>query len=454
MAAEIDAAAAAAPPPGAPRAGRARAAQGGRPRARRGQPGGAGGQRRGPRAARRPRCASSCAPPASRWPRRSWARACCSPDSPKALGSVGLQSGDYRWRASTRPTWCSPSATTWSSTRPSTGTRGATRRSSASTRCRPRSTRTSCPRSSWWATSTTSSPGSARSAATCPTRAARRELRDLVLGRFEQAADDDGFPVQPPRALCEIRQALGREDILISDVGLHKLWIARMFPAYEPNTVLIANGLAGMGFALPAAVAAKLVHPERNVVTVNGDGGFLMNCQELETAVRLKTPFVNVIWENQPVRLDRLEAGQEVRHPLRHRLHEPRLRQAGRELRHAGLALRVRRRVRGRAGGLREGDDDGAPEGGAVVVALAGHPGDRHPGPALLLREVDEQRRLAVAGRRAGEQDVGPDVAHGASVAGSTSRRGRSTTRSSRRGTDTLGRGTAVAVRRPATPRA
>jgi acetolactate synthase I/II/III large subunit len=123
-------------------------------------------------------------------------------------------------------------------------------------------------------------------------------LRDLVLGRFEQAKDDDQFPVQPPRALYDIRRALGREDILISDVGLHKLWIARMFPAYEPNTVLIANGLAGMGFALPAAIAAKLVHPERNVVTVNGDGGFLMNSQELETAVRLRTPVVNVIWEN------------------------------------------------------------------------------------------------------------------------------------------------------------
>jgi acetolactate synthase-1/2/3 large subunit len=71
-----------------------------------------------------------------------------------------------------------------------------------------------------------------------------------------------------------------------------------MFPAYEPNTVLIANGLAGMGFAVPAAVAAKLVHPDRRVVTVNGDGGFLMNAQELETAVRVGTPFVSVIWEN------------------------------------------------------------------------------------------------------------------------------------------------------------
>ena len=157
------------------------------------------------------------------------------------------------WPASTRPTWCSPSATTWWSTRPSTGTRSATRRSSASTRCPPRSTSTSCPRWSWWATSTTCSPAWARSAGTCPTGAARERLRDVVLGRFENAKDDDAFPVQPPRALWEIRQALGREDILISDVGLHKLWIGRMFPAYEPNTVLIANGLAGMGFAVPAA---------------------------------------------------------------------------------------------------------------------------------------------------------------------------------------------------------
>ena len=131
-----------------------------------------------------------------------------------------------------------------------------------------------------------------------PHQGGSARLRDVVLGRFEQAKDDDAFPVQPPRALWEIRQALGHDDVLISDVGLHKLWIGRMFPAYEPNTVLIANGLAGMGFAVPAAVAAKLVHPDRNVVTVNGDGGFLMNCQELETAVRIGTAFVNVIWEN------------------------------------------------------------------------------------------------------------------------------------------------------------
>jgi acetolactate synthase-1/2/3 large subunit len=132
-----------------------------------------------------------------------------------------------------------------------------------------------------------------------PPRGGSDRLRRAVMGRLERAKDDDGFPMRPPRILYEIRKALGRDDILVSDVGLHKLWIGRMFPAHEPNTVLIANGLAGMGFAVPAAIAAKLVHPERKVVAVNGDGGFLMNCQELETAVRLKTPFVAVIWENR-----------------------------------------------------------------------------------------------------------------------------------------------------------
>ena len=123
-------------------------------------------------------------------------------------------------------------------------------------------------------------------------------LRDLVFGALRDARDDDHFPMRPPRVLSDIRQALRRSDLLVSDVGLHKLWIGRMFPAHEPGTVLIANGLAGMGFALPTAIAAKLVDPNRHVVTVSGDGGFLMNCQELETAVRLKTPVVNVIWEN------------------------------------------------------------------------------------------------------------------------------------------------------------
>jgi acetolactate synthase-1/2/3 large subunit len=123
-------------------------------------------------------------------------------------------------------------------------------------------------------------------------------LRQLVMGALDDARTDAHFPMRPPRVLADIRDALGRSDLLVSDVGLHKLWIGRIFPAHEPGTVLIANGLAGMGFALPTAIAAKLVNPGRKVVTVSGDGGFLMNCQELETAVRLRTPIVNVVWEN------------------------------------------------------------------------------------------------------------------------------------------------------------
>jgi len=123
-------------------------------------------------------------------------------------------------------------------------------------------------------------------------------LRRYILSELEEGADDDGFPLKPQRILRDLRAAMGREDILISDVGTHKLWIARTFPAYEPNTVLISNGYAAMGIALPAAIAAKLVHPERKVVAVSGDGGFLMNCQELETACRLGLPIVNVIFRD------------------------------------------------------------------------------------------------------------------------------------------------------------
>ncbi len=123
-------------------------------------------------------------------------------------------------------------------------------------------------------------------------------LRRFILAELAEGADDDGFPLKPQRILRDLRAQMGREDILISDVGTHKLWIARTFPAYEPNTVLISNGYAAMGFGLPAAIAAKLVHPERKVVAVSGDGGFLMNCQELETACRLGLPIVNVIFRD------------------------------------------------------------------------------------------------------------------------------------------------------------
>jgi acetolactate synthase-1/2/3 large subunit len=99
----------------------------------------------------------------------------------------------------------------------------------------------------------------------------------------------------PDLVIADLREALGPDDIVVSDVGAHKVWLARLFPTERPNTVVISNGLASMGIALPGAIAAKLVHPDRKVVAFCGDGGFLMNVQELETAKRLGTAMVVVV---------------------------------------------------------------------------------------------------------------------------------------------------------------
>lgn len=120
-------------------------------------------------------------------------------------------------------------------------------------------------------------------------------LREIIESQLEENARSEAFPMLPQRVVHDVREALGPWDLLISDVGAHKLWIARLYGAYEPNTVLISNGLASMGIALPGAIAASLVRPERKVVAVCGDGGFLMNVQELETARRLGVKFVALV---------------------------------------------------------------------------------------------------------------------------------------------------------------
>ncbi|HEU5324056.1 MAG TPA: thiamine pyrophosphate-dependent enzyme, partial [Methylomirabilota bacterium] len=125
-----------------------------------------------------------------------------------------------------------------------------------------------------------------------------RALHDWIRGELEAGATDGAFPLTPQRVLHDLRRALAPEDIVVSDVGAHKLWVARLFQAVEPNTVLISNGFAAMGFGLPGAIAACLVHPDRRVVTVTGDGGLLMNVQELETAVRLALPVVILLFRD------------------------------------------------------------------------------------------------------------------------------------------------------------
>jgi acetolactate synthase I/II/III large subunit len=120
-------------------------------------------------------------------------------------------------------------------------------------------------------------------------------LRVAVTTELRATVERPGF-VSPQAAILAIRAAMRPSDILISDVGAHKLWLGRLFPAYEPNTVIISNGFATMGIGLPGAIAAALALPERRAVTVSGDGGFLMNVQEMETATRLGLPVVVVVW--------------------------------------------------------------------------------------------------------------------------------------------------------------
>lgn len=123
-------------------------------------------------------------------------------------------------------------------------------------------------------------------------------LRELVMSEMKLNADNPAFPVKPQRLIHDLREVLNEHDVVVCDVGAHKLWLARMFPTSTPGSVIISNGLSSMGFALPGALAAKLVYPKRNVVAVCGDGGFMMNCQELETAKRLGLNVVVVIFRD------------------------------------------------------------------------------------------------------------------------------------------------------------
>ena len=124
------------------------------------------------------------------------------------------------------------------------------------------------------------------------------KLRSDIRQDYERYANDDGFPIKPQKIIYDLRQVMGPEDIVISDVGAHKMWMARHYHCDRPNTCLISNGFAAMGIAIPGAIAAKLVNPELKVVAVTGDGGFMMNCQELETALRVGTPFVTLIFND------------------------------------------------------------------------------------------------------------------------------------------------------------
>ena len=126
----------------------------------------------------------------------------------------------------------------------------------------------------------------------------RQTLKTMIEADFWACANDTGCPVKPQKILWDVRQVLGSKDILISDVGAHKMWIARIYQAEAPNTCIISNGFASMGIGVPGAIAAKMIYPKRTVLTITGDAGFMMNSQELETAMRYNVPIIVMIWRD------------------------------------------------------------------------------------------------------------------------------------------------------------
>jgi acetolactate synthase I/II/III large subunit len=124
----------------------------------------------------------------------------------------------------------------------------------------------------------------------------KRIKKELVWRNTEKFKRNFSYPIMPEKLVFDVRNALDENDIVISDVGAHKLWIAKLYETYVPNTCIIPNGFCSMGFALPAAIAAQLVKPNQKIVAMCGDGAFLMNVQEIETAVRLQLPIIIIIW--------------------------------------------------------------------------------------------------------------------------------------------------------------
>ena len=122
--------------------------------------------------------------------------------------------------------------------------------------------------------------------------------RDMYAELAEYKDDDTEGKIKPQKVLWDVREVMGGEDIVLSDVGAHKMWIARHYQCHEPNTCLIPNGFCSMGFALPGVIAADLVYPEKRKLAICGDAGFMMNVQEMETARRLDSNVVVMVWED------------------------------------------------------------------------------------------------------------------------------------------------------------
>ncbi|MBK8285529.1 MAG: acetolactate synthase large subunit [Ahniella sp.] len=120
-------------------------------------------------------------------------------------------------------------------------------------------------------------------------------VRTHLLEHLSRNADDDRFPIHPVRMVKVMREEMADDGMVCLDNGMYKIWFARNYRCRQPNTMLLDNALATMGAGLPSGMAAKMVHPDRKVVAVSGDGGFMMNSQELETAVRLNLNITQIV---------------------------------------------------------------------------------------------------------------------------------------------------------------
>ena len=151
----------------------------------------------------------------------------------------------------------------------------------------------------------------------------QKKIVNLLRTELEEGAKDDSFPVKPQRIVSDTRKALGQSDVVLVDTGALKMWMARLYPTYKPNTCLISNGLSTMAFAVPGAIAVKLAYPERKVLAAAGDGGFLMLGSELETAIREDVPIVVLIWEDQAYGLIKWKMDLELGHHSSVDFHNP-----------------------------------------------------------------------------------------------------------------------------------
>ncbi len=139
-------------------------------------------------------------------------------------------------------------------------------------------------------------------------------IRSLLAGELARGAADDSFPLIPQRIVADTRAALERHDIVLADTGAVKMWMARLYPTYEPNTCLLSNGLSTMAFSVPGAIGAKLARPQSRVLAAVGDGAFLMNSQEIETALRERVPIAILVWVDDAYGLIKWKMEMELGH--------------------------------------------------------------------------------------------------------------------------------------------